>query len=593
MVARTNKDTQTNAQDTLNTSQAEAPQPQQTFSQSVGQSVFDLFGGDLASHADGSRGVRAEAVLKELKEYTAEEKISNAWQMNVILHEDLPNGEMLAIYVVLEDQAYVHPVVFAEAGGFTQQTNSSVNGLAGNVTESKMSSAAITHIKGFKDIVLQHLNAVGFNKVRSVDNLAVCGCTLYHKGATIKVNNLIANASNDVFAILAAKTGSMNPKIRTVADFNGTDLYVDSVANAEKTNIHGQHVFSPVTITGTAKAKSTLEGSGAMHSVPVGEICGYMDFTPYAQQERQQEQMMRQQANNPTRVPSHKPFYVITDEEWGNFKHSTTTPENLLTLFMLLPSVSDGALWVPRVVNAADAGFNPLYDFASVGYDEADFNKAFDECHVPTKFDLGAQRKYAADFFSNVSVCMDVSLAGPNAGGLNLLLDGTQLNRMIKNLTGVNSNFPAIGQSAGRIPLGTYDYQGKKRDIRELLNYFAWSKYVNGDKAQLQRWHTWFVRFNGQSEERVFAERMKMAEEISNGTFELLDTAVRVLLDDAVIVGIRDAFASNHVNIRVNQQAIGGADVGYGFNGGFKSGMSGQQQQAGTMGMPLAGTQSW
>lgn len=584
-----------------NAQSQEQAQPQTSFEQPQMQgnagtesnSVFDLFSGDLSGHADGTRGVRAESVLKALKEYKLEEKVPDEWQYNAILHEDLPNQEMLALYVVIGDKAFVHPVLFAEIGGFTHQSAGNVNALNGVVHESKMSSASITHINGFKDIVLQHIQAVGHTKVRTTDNLAICGCTLYHKGTDIKINNLVANASNEVFAVLTASSGRVNPKVRNVADFNGAELYIDSESNSEKTNIHGEHIFAPVNIIGTARAKSSLEGSMATHNVPVGEVSGYMDFVPFDQQSRQQEQMARQQANNPQRVPSHKPFFIITDEQWGNFKNSTTTPENLLTLHMLVPSIADGALWVPRVVNAADSGFNPLYDFASVGYDEEGFKASFDECHVPTKFDLAAQRRYAADYFSNVSVCMDVALAGPNAGALNLLLDAGQLNRMIGNLTGEVTNFPSIGQSAGRIPLGPYLHQGKKRDIRELLNYFSWAKFVNGDAKQLQRWHTWFVRFNGQSEERVFAERVKMADEISNGTFELHDTAQRIILDDAVIVGIRDKFVAAGVNLRVSQQAVGGNDAGYGFGGGFSGGMTSQQQQGGSMGMPIQQTKVW
>lgn len=558
-----------------------------------GLNVFDLLNSDLSGYADGTSGVRAAHVLAELKEFRDKEKIPEVWQTGTVLDPELPNGEMLLIYVVLEDQAYVHPVLFAEAGGRTYQAANSVNGMAGIVQESKASSASITRIGGFKNILLKAIQNAGHTRVKLVENIAVCGCTLYHKGNEIKPNNLMANASNEVFAIIAAQKSAMNPNVRKVTDFQGSEILVDSTANADKTNIHGQHIFAPVVITGTARRKSQLEGNTGHHNESIGEVCGYMDFVPYSPQARQQELLLRQQANNPQRVPSHKPFYVITDEEWANFKSSTSTPENLLTLFMLLPSIADGAMWIPRVVNAQDSGFNPLYDFASVGYDEEGFNKPFDECHVSTKFDLAAQQKYAHDYFSSVSICMDVSLAGPNAGGLGLFLDGTQLNRMATNLTGINHNFPAIGKQAGRIPLGTYLLQGKKRDIRELLNYYSWAKFVNGDRTQLQRWHQWFVLDSGQNEERVFAERLKMADEISNGTFELHDTALRIMLDDKVINTIRDAFVGAGVLIKVNQSAIQGLNTGYGFNGDFSGGMAMQQSQVGTMGGTINVNSVW
>lgn len=561
--------------------------------QTSGLNVFDLLNADLSNYADGTSGVRAAHVLAELKEFRDKEKIPEVWQTGTILDPELPNGEMLIIYVVIEDQAYVHPVLFAEPGGRTYQATNAVNGMTGMVQESKASSASITRIGGFKNILLKSLNSAGHTRVKKVEDIAVCGCTLYHKGNEIKPNNLMANASNEVFAIISAQKAAMNPNVRKVTDFQGSEILVDSTANADKINIHGSHIFAPVVINGIARRKSTLEGSSGHHNEAIGEVCGYMDFVPYSPQARQQELLLRQQANNPQRVPSHKPFFVITDEEWANFKGSTCTPENLLTLFMLLPSIADGALWVPRVINAADAGFNSLYDFASVGYDEEGFNKPFDECHVSTKFDIAAQQKYGQDYFSSVSICMDVSLAGPNAGGLGLLLDGTQLNRMVTNLTGQQHNFPAIGKQSGRIPLGHYIHQGKKRDIRELLNYYSWAKFVNGDRTQLQRWHQWFVLDSGQNEERVFAERCKMADEISNGTFELQDTALRILLDDNVINSIRNAFTSNNVLIKVNQSAIQGTNTGYGFNGDFSGGMTMQQNQVGVMGGAINVNNVW
>lgn len=576
------------------TQQSEIPQmnTQQTASARAVGSVFDLLGSGLANHADGSQGARAATILAELKEYREKEKIADEWQTSVITHQDLPNGEMVAIFIVAEDAAFIHPVIFAEVGGRTQQTSDSANGLAGVVRESKVSSASITRIPGFKNILLQHLVSKGHSRIRDVDSISMCGCTLIHKDKNIKPNNLLANASNEIFAVVAARNSLTNPATRKVSDYSGTELHIDSTSVVDKTNIHGQHIFSPVTLTTIARTKSTLEGSANHHNVPVGDVNGYIDFMPYSQQARQQEQMQRQQKGDPRRVPSHKPFFVITDETWAGFKQSTTTPENLLTLFMTLPSIADGALWVPRIVNAGDTGFNPLYDFASVGYDEDGFNKPFEECHVPNKFDLNAQRNYANDFFSSVSICMDFALSGPNSAATNLLLVGSQLNRLIENLTGVQANFATIGKSMGRIPLGDYSFQGKKRDGRELLNYFAWAKFVNGDKQQLQRWHTWFGGYNGQNEERVFAERLKMMNEISNDTFELHDTAERIIIDDAVVMGIRKAFEGNNVTIRTQQAGTVGNTV-YGFSGDFGGGMQQTQQATGGMGASINTVDVW
>lgn len=570
------------------------PQMQYTAPESTG-SVFDLFNGDLSSHADGTSGVRAASVNQAIKEYREKEKVNSAWQQAVIVNPELPNGEMLAIYVVIHGDAYLHPVIFSEVGGRTYQSAGSANGLAGTIVEAKASSASITRVKGFKEILLNHLRTQGNADVQSTVNINVCGCTQYHRGLEIKPNNLLANASNEIFAALSARNSKRNPHAVTTNDFKGTEIMVDSTTQVDKTNIHGQHVFAPVVLTGTVRSDSQLEGNLGKHSVALGDVCGFMDFAPYAPQFRQQEMMRRQQAGDATPVPHHKPFFVITDEEWAMWNGKASTPENLLTLFMLLPSIAEGALWVPRVTNAGDVGFNPLYDFASVGYDEEGFNKPFDECHVSTKFDLAMQRKYANEWFSSVSICIDLAMSGPNAGGMSLMTDAGELNKLITNLTGHSPNFQSIGEQKGRIPLGTYDYQGKKRDIRELLNYYSWAKFVKGDKVQLQRWHTWFGQFDGNNDERVFAERLKMANEISMGTFELTDTAIRIVINDDVIMSLRNAFTSNGTRINVAANLLQQTESTYGFAGGFSGGMKSttQTQQAGSMGAPVVAQSAW
>lgn len=576
MVSVTSKQNQQQAEQSMGETQQ--PLGANLNQESSAMDLASIFGGDLGSLADGSQGAKASTLIATLKEFMEKEKVSSAFQPTIITHQDLPNGEMVAIYVTQEDQAYLHPIIFAEQGGRTQQTQDTVNGLGGTVRESKVSSAAITRISGFKNILLEALQSKGNARIRDVNNIAICGCTLVHNGKELKPNNILANASNEIFAIYCAKNSLVNKHVRPVSTYVGSDLFIDSTAVADKTNIHGQHIFAPVTLTTTARVKSELENSTIQHNVPVGDVNGYMDFLPYSQEARQQEQMARNQRGIATRVPSHKPFYIITNESWAGYKGSQTTAENLATLLMVLPSIADGALWVPRVVNAGDSGFNPLYDFASVGYDEQDFNKPFEECHVPNKFPLAAQRKYASDYFDSVQICMDFAQSGPNSAAISLLTMPEQLNKIITNLTGVQANFTSLGQTLGRIPLGEYNFAGKKRDIRELLNYFSWAKFVNGDKMQLQRWHQWFGKFDPAHEERYFEERLKMANEISNETFELYDTAERIVVDADIINGIRKQFTAAKINIRT-QAPNSDINVGYGFSGGFGGGMEQQQQQ--------------
>lgn len=556
--------------------------------------ILDLISEDLTGRMDGAGGINSSKVMEELKKYRNDEGVNKMWQFDVIQNPELPNGEMLAIYLILEDKAFVHPVFFAEKGGRVVTTSDGDNNMMGNVRESRNSSAVIAKIGGFKNILVNYLNTKGFTKIATVEQVYISGAMLYHAGSEIKPNNLIGNACAEIIAVAAAISNSANPNTVQVSNYKGCEILVDSTTSADRRSIMDQHIFTPVVITGQARSKSTLSGSNSFHNTTIGELGGYMDFAPFPQEARQAEILKRQHAGQVQRVPNFKPFYVIKDIAWAAYQGKHATPENLMSLLMLAPSIADGGLWVPRVVNAQGAGFNPIYDFASVGYDDPDFGKAFDECHVPSKFDLNAMRRYSQDYFSNTSVCIDIPLSGPLAGMLTMLTDATQLNRLIQNQTGISANFAALGNTLGRFPVGTYDFQGKKRDISELLNYYSWAKYCNGDKQQMQRYHQWFLGNSGNTnEDVVFSERLKMAEEISGGTFELLDTCTRVAVNDNILKGIRKAFTDAGIIVKLAQNATNAQS--YGFMGGFNDGMSidQNQQQGGMFGNAMGGGNVW
>ena len=549
--------------------------------QYAGSQMIDLTDFDLSSHIDGSTGARADSVLKDIEAYRKETGTSgNGWRYECVTSPDLPNQEMVIAYLLINGVAYVHPVLFADIGGRIQATsNYGQMGQHNQLQEIPSSSASIVRTDGFKSIVLEHLGA-RVADIREISQIAICGCTLYHKSESIAINNLIGNASTDVFAIYCGVSGAPHKSTIPVSEYSGRSFTVDSASFADKVNIHGQPVFSPVTLTSTIKVNSKLGDTQGSHAVPFGEVCGYMDFTAIAPEVRRQAEMKRLASNNPQRVPTHKPFYVVTDALWAGFGRKSTTPENVLALLSTLPAIADPSLWVGRVINAAESRFNPMYDFAAVGYDEPDFHAPMTDCHVPTKFGNQEMVAYGNDYFDSVSILIDLPTAGPNSGSLGLLKSTSQVNRLLSNLLGREISIGGIGLDFGLIPMGTYDWQGKRRDIRELLNYYSWATFCNGDTAQLQRWNQAFVNFGHSSPERVYAERLKMAKEISLDSFDLKDTATRIAIDDSVIELIRSAFNNVKASINTVQHYGDAGSTTYGYGGSLGGGMARQQQQS-------------
>ena len=297
----------------------------------------------------------------------------------------------------------------------------------------------------------------------------------------------------------------------------------------------------------------------------------------------------------PGKIPLFVSNFVVTGMDWGAMDSSTPTMENMLCELVALPALLDNGTWVNRVVGAGAAGFNDIYDFATIGFDEQDPSKEpspFIGCHSATTFNNDAQAEFANELVGKMEVLMDIPLSGPNAGILESLVNPTNLAQAYLNLTGNQLPVQGLGFDYGMIPVGTYDYMGQKRDIRELLNYFSYGKRVNGDRKMMEVFfQTWCMPIDPNNSQAVYRRRLDMCRAVSDDTFELTDTAVRIQLSTELVKGLHAAASQQQININSTRSRTYQPQGTYGYTGSLDNGLAPlQQQQQQAQGQWVTGT---
>jgi hypothetical protein len=490
----------------------------------------------------------------------------------LVVNSRISTGDCIIIYTKAKaNPVYVHPIIVPD---HTAQ-NYTVQRSHGNIAK----NYPATHTMMFDDDVFKDVVAASFNNPSINSNgVRIAGGAIIFDG-DVDPMKVVSYAFLAIKHFISADFNKPLAGIKDLGEYS-PELYGSLVPTDNAVDYLNNPVFSPVTLQLQARVEGYNDHNNR-RTAPVGEVHGYMDYAVISTSDINRETARRRDLNNYNTgpIPIYSASYNITDIVRVS-SDAPLTIENIMVLLGGITAVVENHSWLKPVLRCTNRGFNPLYDFSSVGYGDPNLKEPFDQCKSDrwTPHDQAAYME--AFFIKSVRIALDIPGSGSNRSIAKVLTNKTHLrsalNRIIQNTKSLGNmtvpDIDPVARNLGRIPLGTYMRDNRERDIRELMNYYSWSSYWKGDEVQMGVWDDLMVNCYADNEDDLFAKRVSLANEITNDDFILKDYAIRVEINPQLLAFLVKMFAA--ANIKVKNTSGKEGPTHRGLSGAFDSGFT-------------------